>query len=267
MVVALLLAPSVQAQSSVPRGRVAEQVLFDSTYHRARRIWVYTPPGYAATRAPAYPMLVAFDGADYRDTMPLPSVLDSLLASRRAPAFVAVLVDDSSSAVRLADLANQPRFASFLGDQLLPWVRQRYNVTRDPHRVIVTGSSAGGLGAAYVAFARPELFGNVLSQSGAFWRGAAGANGAPYEWLTAQVSAVPRKDVRFLLDVGALETHEVMGGSGPVFIDANRRLRDALRKKGYSVVYAEVPGGRHAPEFWRARLAVDIETLASTWDH
>jgi pimeloyl-ACP methyl ester carboxylesterase len=42
----------------------------------------------------------------------------------------------------------------------------------DPRRVIVTGSSAGGLAAAYVALMRPDLFGNVLSRSGAFWRGA-----------------------------------------------------------------------------------------------
>jgi hypothetical protein len=38
------------------------------------------------------------------------------------------------------------------------------------------------------------------------------------------------------MDVGALETRRALG-SGPVFIDATRRFRDALRSKGYKVVY------------------------------
>ena len=96
-------------------------------------------------------------------------------------------------------------------------MRSRWQVTTDPHRVIVTGSSAGGLGAAYVALEKPELFGNVLSQSGAFWRGAEASNDAPYEWLTTQVTARPRADIRFYMDVGEYEDHATLGGSGPIF--------------------------------------------------
>ena len=120
----------------------------------------------------------------------------------------------------------------------IPFVRRGWHVTTDPHRVIVTGSSAGGLGAAYVAFARPDLFGNVWSQSGAFWRGADASNDAPYEWLTQQVKTAPKKDVRFYLDVGELEDHPTLGGSGPNFRDANRRFRDGARGQ-------RVPGHVH----------------------
>jgi enterochelin esterase family protein len=189
------------------------------------------------------------------------------LAGRRAPAFVAVLVADSSFAVRLGDLANQPRFAKYLGEQLIPWVRANYRVTRDPHRTIVTGSSAGGLASAYVAFERPDLFGNVLSQSGAFWRGAAGNNGEPYEWLTAQYKAAPRKDITFYLDVGALEDHPTLGGTGPNFLEATRRFVETILHKGYGPIgYIEVPGGVHAPSSWRTSLPRAIASLASGWD-
>ena len=153
----------------------------------------------------------------------------------------------------------------FLGTQLLPWVRRGWHATGDPHQVIVTGSSAGGLGAAFVAFARPDLFGNVWSQSGAFWRGAEGSNTAPWEWLTQQVAASPRKDVRFVLDVGELEDHPTLGGSGPNFRDAHRRFRDALKAKGYDVTSTEVPGGNHAPQWWRLRLPVGIVVLSAGW--
>ncbi|HET9013601.1 MAG TPA: alpha/beta hydrolase-fold protein, partial [Gemmatimonadaceae bacterium] len=240
--------------AGVAAGRVEEFAQFDSTYRRTRHIWIYTPPGYDAKAPVPYPLLLAFDGREYLDTIPLPLILDTLLAGRHAPPMVAVLVDDSSFAVRLGDLANQPRMVSYLASQLLPWVRSRYHVTRDPQRTIVTGSSAGGLASAYAAFARPHLFGNVLSQSGAFWRGAAGSNGAPFEWLTGQLSAAPKKDIVFLLDVGALENHPTLGGSGPNFLDATRRFCDALLAMGYMTIYSEVPGGVHAPRTWRERL-------------
>ena len=260
-----LLALLAAAAAAQQPGRIESAVLQDSAFQRPRRVWVYTPPGYDASRAAPYPLIVAFDGNEYRDTMPLPHVLDSLLAARRAPAFVAVLVDDSSGAVRIADLANSARMVDFLARQLLPWVRRGWHVTRDPHRVIVTGSSACGLAAAFVAFQRPDLFGNVWSQSGAFWRGAEASNTAPWEWLTQQVAAAPHKDVRFCLDVGELEDHATLGGTGPNFRDANRRFRDALVARGYDVSYTEVPGGNHGEPWWRPRLAHGIVTLTAGW--
>jgi enterochelin esterase family protein len=249
----------------IAAGRLEAHVLYDSSYQRPRRLWVYTPPGYDARRATAYPLIVAFDGAEYFDTMPLPMILDTLLAAGRAPPMVAVLIDDGASALRIADLGNAARMPDFLARQLVPWVRQGWHVSADPHRVIVTGSSAGGLAAAFVAFRRPDLFGNVWSQSGAFWRGAEASNGPPWEWLTQQVAASDRKDVRFVLDVGELEDHATLGGSGPNFRDAHRRFRDALRAKGYDVVYTEVPGGNHAEQWWRLRLPDGIVALSAAW--
>ena len=138
-------------------------------------------------------------------------------------------------------------------------------MTADPAQVIVTGSSAGGLAASFVAFERPDLFGNVWSQSGAFWRGAEASNQAPWEWLAEQVSASPRREVRFVLDVGALEDHATLGGQGPNFLDASRRFHDALVRKGYEVTYTEVPGGNHAPMWWRSRLPDGIVALSAGW--
>jgi enterochelin esterase-like enzyme len=189
------------AKRAAPAGQLQERVLFDSSYRRQRRVWVYTPPGYDPRSGVTYPLIVAFDGDEYRDTMPLPHVLDTLLAAAKAPAFV--------------------------------------------------------------AFRRPDLFGNVWSQSGAFWRGAEGSNDASYEWLTEQVRTSTRKDVRFFLDVGELEDHPTLGGSGPNFRDANRRFRDALKAKGYDVTYLEVPGGNHAERCWRERLPVGSVALSA----
>jgi enterochelin esterase family protein len=245
--------------------RLEPITLYDSAYHRPRRIWIYTPSGHDPRAATPYPLLIAFDGVDYQDTMPLPLVLDTLGATGKAPAFVAVLIDDSVGAVRIADLGNAERMVTFLGRQLVPYVRSRWHVTTDPKRVIITGSSAGGLAASFAALQRPDLFANVLTQSGAFWRGAEASNAQPYEWLTRHVAALPKRDVTFFMDVGALEDHATLGGSGPNFRDATRRFRDALRAKGYSVMYTEVASGQHAPVYWKVRLPVGITALTSGW--
>lgn len=254
-----------QRRAQTATHRLDTITVFDSGYRRSRRVWVYTPAGYDPRASTAFPLIVAFDGAEYQDTMPLPLILDTLRATGKAPAFVAVLIDDAEGAVRIADLGNASKMIAFLARQLMPYVRARWHVTVDPQRVIVTGSSAGGLAAAFVAIQRPDLFGNVLSQSGAFWRGAEASNGPPYEWLTAQVMNSPKHDIRFFIDVGELEDHATLGGSGPNFRDANRRFRDALTAKGYSVEYAEITGGQHAPAYWRTRLPVGIVTLTKAW--
>lgn len=255
----------VDPRAPIAAARLRPLTIFDSAYHRPRQIWIYTPRDYDARRAQAYPLIVAFDGVEYRDTMPLPLILDTLTARGRIPPCVAVLIDNGEGGVRIADLGNAAKMVQFLERQLMPFMRSNYRVATDAHRVIVTGSSAGGLAAAFVAFERSDLFGNVLSQSGAFWRGAEASNAAPYEWLTAQIAAAPKKDVRFFLDVGELEDHATLGGSGPNFRDANRRLRDALKARGYEFTYTEVPNGQHAPAYWMTRLPVGIQTLASSW--
>ncbi len=258
----LLLASVAGLRAHAQTGTVTEQHVASKTYARERRVWVYTPPGYRATGGTAYDVVVAFDGNDYQHDIPLPHILDSLLAAHASPPFVALLVDDSSGAARTNELGNSDAFAAFLGDELMPWLRAHYAVTTDPHRTIVTGSSAGGLGAAFVALRRPDLFGKVLSQSGAFWRGPAGGNGGPYQWLTEQYRTSPKRDLVFLLDVGDRETVGALGGAAPSLRDANRKLRDVLTAKGYKVTYTEVPGGQHRPEDWKVRLPGDLVAIA-----
>src|SRR5215813_5857602 len=115
------------------------------------------------------------------------------------------------------------------------------------------------LGATYVAWKRPDVFGNVLAQSGAFWRGNEGGTADP-EWLTRQFKNSPKVNLRFYVEVGAQETGKTP--AGPIFIEANRRLHVALADKGYNVRYVEVAGARHDPVHWRFQLADGILYLA-----
>ncbi len=235
----------------VAAGRVEERTIDSAVLGGKRRVWVYTPPGFAADRPGGHDLLVVFDGQVYLGPIPVPTLLDNLLAAGKLPPTVAVFVDDTAD--RLGDLANHARFARFVAGELVPWARRSYGASSDPHRATVAGSSAGGLAAAYVGFFHPEAFGRVVSQSGAFWRGNEGAS-EPYEWLTAQIAAAPRRDVRFVLEIGGEETHRALR-VGPVFRDTNRRLRDALEAKGYRVSYSEIDGAVHEVAHWRSTFA------------
>src|SRR5512140_1753105 len=111
---------------------------------------------------------------------------------------------------------------------------------------------------------RSDLIGNVLSQSGAFWRGNEASDDSPYEWLTEKYKSSPKLPLTFYLEVGALETRHAVG-TGPVFIEANRRLRDVLQSKGYKLHYEEVPGANHEPGHWTHKLPDGLLWLTSDW--
>jgi len=242
-------------------GEIAEVTIPSRTYPRGRHAWVYTPANYPASCQSPCNLIIAFDGALYLGAMPLPSILDSLIARGATGPAVAILIDNGAPPGRTNDLANSHQFAEFVADEMLPWVREHYAATSAPDGILITGSSLGGLAAAYIAMKYPALFGNVFSQSGAFWRGNEASSGPPYEWLTQQFASSPKLKTNFILEVGTKDTAGAPAGEAPSLLDANRRLHAVLVAQGYSVRYFEVPNGEHSPETWSTRLALGIVAL------
>ena len=129
------------------------------TRHGKTDVAVFRPNGVLLRRFPAPPM----DGK-----CQMAFVVENLIAASKIPPTVAVFVNTSGER-RLNDLIPNPQFADFMAKELVPWVRSRYHVTSDPAKIVVGGFSAGGLAAAYMGLRHPQVFGKVLSQSGAFW--------------------------------------------------------------------------------------------------
>src|SRR4029078_12901254 len=119
----------------------------------------------------------------------------------------------------------------FITKELLPWVREHYHVTSEPSQTTVGGASYGGLAATCIAMKQPEIFGNVLSQSGSFWWKP--DNEEKYEWLTRQFVASPKLPLRFYLQIGLLENLSTARPDSPTMLVAPRHLRDVLKAKGY----------------------------------
>jgi enterochelin esterase family protein len=211
----------------------------------SRNVCVYTPPGYDPSGAP-YPLVVLFDGFAYFSSIPTATIVDNLIAHKRLPRTVVLAIDPVD---RARELGLGETFADVVAGELVPWVQRRYHATSDPRAVVVGGFSLGGLAASFCAFRHPEVFGNVLSQSGSYWWFQNGDD--EYEWLARQIAAAPRKPIRFYLDVGLLEGRGPPGAPSMVLV--NRHLRDVLTAKGYPVSLRVVAGEHHASN-WRGTL-------------
>ena len=256
--------PWIAPRPGVPAGRLDHHRLASAVLGNERAVSVYTPPGYDPADAPApapAARLVLFDREAYLADVPTPTILDNLAAAGRLPPLVAVFVGNPDGATRNRELPCHPPFVRFLTEELLPWVRGRYRVTDDPARTVVGGASFGGLAAAYAALERPDVFGNVLSQSGSYWWSP--ADDPECAWLTRRYAARPRAPLRFSLEVGLLEDRFVRSTGclgDPGQLRATRRLRAVLRAKGYPVRYAEFCGGHHFL-CWRGTLADGVLAL------
>jgi enterochelin esterase-like enzyme len=235
----------------VRRGRVEEKQLHSASLNAEKKVWVYTPPGFTKADG-GYPLLVQFDGD--RNVLWIPKLLDLLIAQRKVPPMVAVMMDESVPSVRRKELECDVQFEDFLAHELVPWTRENYGATARPERTIVAGSSLGGLAAVYAGLEHPEVFGNVISLSGSFWWKP--AQSADAEWLTNLVHRSPRLALRFYLEAGLMESQSMQ-------IDTNRRMRDALIAKGYPVGYSEYDGG-HSFLTWSGGMANGLETLIGT---
>jgi len=247
----------IVARPDVAKGSVRQTTVASKLLGTTRDVWVYTPPGYdtLARNGAGLPLLLTFDGGEYVRSVPGPTILDNLVAAKRIAPMVAVFVG-SAEDQRDAELGANERYVEFLATELVPWIRSNYRIASSPAGNVVAGSSLGGLAAAFVAFRHPELFGNALSQSGAFMFGAPGDT-TP-ERLKREIEAAPRRDVNFYIEAGIYEVGRFENGVD--LLTSNRHLRDALRARKYRVTYDEFAGG-HSDLNWRTGYAKGLLAL------
>jgi enterochelin esterase-like enzyme len=243
-------------RQGVARGNASTHDVASVLLGNQRKITVYTPPGHQLGCADC-DFLLVFDRAAYLSAVPSTVILDNLQADGAIRPLVAVFIGNTQAPGRGVELPPNPLFQRYLREELLPWLRKRYQFTSDPRRSVVAGSSFGGLAATYTALENPDVFGNVLAQSGSYWwwpdwRSTGIRITDQAGTLIRQFDAAAPMPLRFYLEVGKWE--------GDVMLEPNRRFRDVLLRKGYDVQYEERVGG-HDYVRWRDSLSDGLRKL------
>jgi enterochelin esterase family protein len=258
--------PWIVKNPNVAAGTIEKQKIHSELLKNEHDLSIYVPAGYKANAAP-YDLVVIFDESAYLSKIPTPIILDNLVAAKKIPAAVAVLIANPSQATRNEELSPNPKFADFLAKELIPWIRTHYNITNDPGKTVVAGSSLGGLAAAYAGYKHPEVFANVLCQSGSFWwapdHSGAIPDGVITEtgWMAKQLIASSKLPLKFYIDAGSFEFDS--NGTGGGILETSRNLRDVLLAKGYDVHYQQFVGG-HDYLSWRGTFADGLMDLIGT---
>lgn len=214
-----------------------------------RRIRIYTPLGYSKSKEP-YGILVLNDGEEYM-AMSAKAVLDNLINDKKIPPIVTVFIESINT--RDVELTCNDDFVDFTEKEVIPWVKENYNVSDNPEKNIIGGLSYGGLTASYIGLKCSHIFGNVLSQSGSYWfKEEDMKEPTKRNWMARQYEAVEKLNLKFYMNVGILEGEEMLG--------FNKDMRDRLIAKGYDVFYEEFKSA-HDYLSWGETLANGLISL------
>ena len=213
-----------------------------------RNWWIYVPAQYDPSE-PA--CLMVWQDGHSRVTREgrwrVPVVFDNLIHKGEMPVTIGVFI---SPGVVPAPSENAQarynrsfeydsmgdRYARFLIEEIVPQVKEKYNVSDDPNDRAIAGASSGAIAAFGVAWNRPDAFRRVYSTIGTY----VGLRGGD-EYPTLIRKTEP-KPIRIFLQDGANDLNLYAGD----WWEANLDMLASLKFSGYEVNHAWGDGGHNS---------------------
>ena len=274
--------------NEVPHGALAQVWYQSPRLGFARRMCVYTPPGYETTDA-RYPVFYLLHGGggdeDAWTTMGrAPQILDNLIAQGLARPTIVVMTNGNADQRASRDHVPNPALAaggpppsvrgayvpafpeSLVGD-VIPFVDRTFRTIPDRDFRAIAGLSMGGAQTFYTAFNNLDQFAWVASFSGGFplLPGIAvdiqpPANAALLRGPDISRSIDPQKYLQMhpQLDAGVnsrLRLLYLTIGTMDGLITTHGVMKQLLAARGVKYTLVEVPGHAHEWRFWRIALA------------
>lgn len=242
------------ADRDVPHGQLHE-IWYRNPTLGARRVIVYTPPGYDPAATRLYPAVYLYSGSGDNETFwsrigRAHVIMDNLIADGKAqPALVVMPYgstvvpsppdgqEDTADGVYAVKAIERDVIGS-----VIPTIEKHFKAGRRPEDRAIFGFSMGGYLAPTIGLNNPEVFGWVAGSS-ASYRGT-GAPNQNFKQLEAKLE-VARKNLKFIGIIVGTEPGEV-GNT-----NASKGAADYLTNLGLKVEWSPAPGGVHAWSSWR----------------
>lgn len=231
--------------AGVKRGKVSEHDIRGGMTLGAgyRQLFLYHPP----VDEPV-PLVVVWDGTDYLRRANLNIIVDNLIAQKRIRPIALAMIENAGGG-RFPEYFQNDSTIAFLIRQLLPFANKHLNLIDEkeqPGCHGVLGASMGGLMALYTAIRAPEIFGQVVSQSGAFFFN----EDMEHMLISYLIEHLPVTPIKIWQDVGKLE----------YLLTGNRKMHTLLNERGYDVTYHEYGGG-HNYAMWSQTVGMGLEAV------
>ncbi|CAN5122703.1 esterase family protein [soil metagenome] len=238
---------------AVPHGEVREVWYQSNTLGMARRMHVYTPPGYEKgnTKYPIFYLLhgAGDDDSGWNTVGRAGFILDNLIAAGKAKPMIVVMPNGSMpmpppTGMPDANMMNRMRslFADEFLKEIMPTVEKTYRVLPNRENRALAGLSMGGFQTLDVSLTRPELFDYV----GVFSSGFFGAT----------IDEAESKYAKALNDPSFNKNKKLFWvsiGKDDFVMDANKKTLALLDKHQIKYQYQETAGG-HTWINWRQYL-------------
>jgi enterochelin esterase family protein len=249
------LAVDAIPQDGVPKGEIKGPFTLPSQAYPGTQhtYWVYVPAQYD----PAIPasLMIFNDGQAFKGPegdIRAPVVMDNLIYRHEIPVMIGVFINPGRrpdqpepGGSEWGDrTTNRPteyntlddKYARVICDELMPELYKNFNLSKDPDRHAIGGSSSGAIAAFTVAWQRPDQFHKVLSNVGSFTniRG-----GDAYPEI---IRKSEKKPIRIFL-VDGRNDNRSLHADGTYdqrrdWFYQNVQMERALSEKGYEVNYS-----------------------------
>jgi predicted alpha/beta superfamily hydrolase len=244
-------------QSQQAMGRPASQVIrgesatgdlrlheFRSrTFQNVRFLRVWLPPGYDEPENSGrhYPVFYLNDGQNLFESISsfngvewqVDETADRLIRENVIPPMIFVGIDNAGKDRMREYMPHRSlnpmlvrvlgsRYPTFLIDEVMSFIAQRYRVSVRPEHTGLGGSSLGALIALYTVAVRPDIFGRLLIESPSLW--------ASNRQMIRQSRGVRRWPERIFLGTGTAEAGKPERDQS--MVDDVRELAGIFRRAG-----------------------------------